>query len=234
MTDFDFYWVYKSSLMTDHRGRTLMIASDGDARYIARYTRDGFPDRSFGFDGKIHFGLDSVSQSKDGQKPIYLRGLGEIRGTAFGPKESIFLTGSYDKRGFIAKLNSRGFPVSSYGRRGVVRLPESGKSLNDFIKSTTHARATGIGVRNDGSAVVTGTSRPVCRRPLGCRYPLMLKRVLPNGTLDRKFGSRALRGLSKRPDATGSFVHFDGNRIIVTGSVSFAIERHNFMIARFR
>ncbi len=234
MADGDFYWAYGSRLLTDRKGRTLLIASRGDARYISRYTRKGFPDESFGFEGKIHFGLDSVSQEKDGQKPIYLRGLGSIRGFAFGPGGSIYLTGTYAKRAFVAKLNSRGFPVKRYGKGGVVILPESGESQKPFQRREVHARAYGIAVRPNGSVIVTGVSRPTCSEPWGCSYPLMLKRVKPNGKVDSRFGAWAYRFVKEKPDATGKYVHFAGKRIVVTGSISFAIERRNFMLARFR
>lgn len=234
MADNDYFWVYDNQLLSDRRGRTLLIASRGDARYITRHTKDGFPDTSFGFNGKIHFGLDSVSQDKDGQKPIYLRGLEKIRGTALGPNGAIFLTGSYAKRPFVAKLTSKGFPDRGFGKRGVMILPGSNQSQAPFLKKQVHARAYGLGVRSDGSVIVTGTSRPVCSAPFGCTYPLMLKRIRPDGKLDRGFANRAQRGIGHRPDAIGMFVHFDGARTVVTGSMSVGIERSDLIIARFR
>ncbi|MFN8142461.1 MAG: hypothetical protein U0R29_09055, partial [Solirubrobacterales bacterium] len=125
MADLDFYWVYSSSLATDRRGRTLFIASSGDARYIVRYTKNGFPDKSFGIGGKLHYGTDSVSQEKDGQKPMYLPGLTKTNGVVLGRDGSIYLTGLYSKKPFVAKLNSRGFPVRRYGKGGVVILPQA-------------------------------------------------------------------------------------------------------------
>lgn len=234
MADLDYFWVHDTRLMTDRRGRTLLIVSNGDARYISRYTQAGVPDPRFGFEGKLHYGFDSVSQAKDGQKPIYLRGLKKIRGFALGRRGTIFITGSYGKRAFVAKLDSRGFPVRGYGRRGLVILPESNQSQAPYLRRPIHARANGIGVGRDGSVIVTGTSRPICRDPFGCSFPLMLKRIKPNGRVDRGFGNRVYRDIKSWPDASGQYVHFDGSKIVATGSITFAPDRRNFMIARFR
>ena len=234
MADGDYFWVYFSSLVPDRNGGTLLVVSNGDARYIVRYTKNGFPDKSFGIGGKLHYGTDSVSQSKDGQKPMYLPGLIKINGTALGRGGSIFITGLYAKKPFVAKLGPRGFPVRSYGKRGVVILPEATTSQAPYFRKPFPARPYGIGVRRNGSVIVTGASRPACLPNWGCSHPLLLKRVKPNGKVDRAFGKRAFLSLGLRPDAIGNSVYFDGKKTVVAGSMDFAPERSNFLLARFR
>ncbi|MGK2956432.1 MAG: hypothetical protein ACSLFI_12285 [Solirubrobacterales bacterium] len=233
MADLDFYFVHSSRLLADRQGRTLLIVSNGDSRYISRYTSDGFPDPTFGFKGKIHYGLDSVWQGKDGQKPIYLRGLEKIEDTALGPNGTIFISGTYKERPFVGKLGPSGFPVRTYGKQGVTILPES-KGQQAAHGQDKHARVFGMGVRPDGSVIVTGRSRPYCVGLWRCNQSILVKRVKPNGKVDRGFSKRAHQDLKPRPDATGVGVFFDRNRFVVAGSQEFAPGRRNFMLARFR
>ncbi|MDQ5894733.1 MAG: hypothetical protein QG596_994 [Actinomycetota bacterium] len=226
-------YVHQTRLFTDRAGRTVVVATVSDPPYIARFTREGRPDTEFGFRGIVYYGLHSVDQGYVPQKPIFLRGLGRISDVAFGPRGGIFLTGGLRKVAFVAKLGSRGFPVAKFGK-GAIRMLYGSKMPIPKYMWPKNPQAEGIGVSPDGSILVTGFSRPTCNPKWGCFHPLLIKKLRPNGSIDREFERRAYRQLRAFPEAVGHDIYFDGRKPVVTGSIEFAPERNNFMVARFR
>ena len=226
-------YVYQTRLFSDPKGRTVLVSTVSDPPYIARFTREGRPDTSFGFKGIIYYGIHSVDQVYVPQKPIFLKGLGRIADIAFGRGGAIFLAGAIHKVGFVAKLGPRGFPVAGFGK-GAVRMLYGSRTPIPKYLWPKDPRVAGIGISPDGSLVVTGYSRPTCNPKWGCFHPLLVKRLRPDGSIDRAFERRAYRHLRAFPEAIGQDVFFDGRKPIVTGSIEFAPERSNFMVARLK
>lgn len=225
-------YVEQTRLFPDRKGRTLVVSPVSDPPYIARFTRAGRPDTGFGIGGIVYYGLHSVDQGYVPQKPIFLRGLGGIRDIAQGRGGAIFMTGTYSKLAFVGKLGPSGFPVRGFGKGGIVKL--GSKKPVPKHQWPKQPRAYGIGAGPNGSLFVTGYSRPFCDPPWGCSHPLLIKKLRPNGSIDRGFERRAFRDLREFPEAVGQDIYFDGEKTVVTGSIEFAPNRSNFMVARLR
>jgi uncharacterized delta-60 repeat protein len=226
-------YVHQTRLFADPKGRTVLVSTVSDPPYVARFTREGRPDTSFGFRGIVYYGIHSVDQGYVPQKPIFLKGLGRIADIAFGREGTIFLTGALRKVAFVAKLGPRGFPVARFGNRGIRMLYGSRSPIPEYLWPKD-PRVNGIGVSPDGSLVVTGYSRPTCSPKWGCFHPLLVKKLRPDGSIDRKYERRAFRDLRQFPEAIGQDVYFQGRKPVVTGSIEFAPERNNFMVARLK
>ncbi len=144
-----------SDLAVDSRGRVLVAGGSGSGTglsesservFVARYTRRGQPDPSFGANGVVvtDLGLPGRMLTTDSFAPTPRA---RATGIAIGPTDRVVLTGtrlsaigpcrgtinlSYHEA-FIARLDSGGQPDPAFGDAGVVSLaksPKIGENIN--------------------------------------------------------------------------------------------------------
>jgi uncharacterized delta-60 repeat protein len=237
-------------------GRILLAGwSYPEGLALARYAPDGTLDSSFGTegvatgpdvaahgvalqaDGKIvvagrlsdsafalvRYNADGALDTSFGQAGVTTGPPGEAEALAIQPNGRIVVAGygpdpeRADRNDFtLARFNPDGTPDLGFGSGGVVRT-----------RIGLTAGALAVALQSDGRIVAAGGSNPDATPPYRA---MALARYLPNGTLDRTFGSE---GIVSTPIAAGFTGGSDlalqpDGRIVVTGSTD-----NDFAVARY-
>ena len=182
-------------------GRCLVLQSDGkiltggnllDWR-IFRFNTDGNPDPSFGKDGIALLPFDSSA---------YVRAIVSL------PAGKILVAGEYagyPQGILISRLMPDGSPDVSFNATG----------WNVWPDYPLEVRVTKLLVQSDGKSIVAGTAWSSGR----IRSDIILLRFLPDGTLDRSFGSegKVISDLGANEELSQATLLPDGD-IAVSGS----------------
>jgi len=175
---------------------------------LARYNADGTPDASFGDEGKVIF-IGGFSHPPEVEGQAYAIALqsdgkiviagGELVTTQLSirgidppvdpPAPRVF--GTY----FLTRLNADGSIDTSFGDRGIARLPDAGVAFDVFVLI-------------DGRIVV------ICR---STDSKTLVVRYMENGSLDPSFGTDGIARVLGLFSARAGIVQPDG-KIVVIGA----------------
>jgi len=157
------------------QGKLLIAGEAGGDMMVARYSKGGILDYSFGHRGfwTVPLGRGSIDTANalavDGKGEVFAAG---SRTHRCGDVECTSL--------LLARLGKDGHPVRSFGRRGVVTPPIGSGSSGAPAFETAYDMA----LRSQGKILVGG----LVGGPSGRRF--FLRRYLADGTPDKTFGRR--------------------------------------------
>ncbi len=180
-------------------GKIVAAGGTGGRFALARYTPSGRLDRSFGNGGRV---LADVGARPDVYSRAWQRGAAAVVVQRDG---KIIAAGAGNGDFALVRLTGRGRLDRTFGRNGrVVTDFQGGISGGDY--------ATAVAVQPDGKIVAVGRSD----------LDLALARYLPDGRLDRSFGSggKVLRhaGSDDIDDAEALAIEADGTIVVGGGS----------------
>jgi uncharacterized delta-60 repeat protein len=130
---------YATAAAIQYKGKIIVAGYSEDASFypvriaLARYTKNGLPDSSFGTNGKVITGVGG----------IYDRAYG----LAIQPDNKILVAGSTDGDFFVARFKANGKIDKSFGVNGI--------AITDFGSNDV---ARSVGVQTDGKIVAAGSS----------------------------------------------------------------------------
>jgi uncharacterized delta-60 repeat protein len=202
------------AVQADHKIVAGGTAGGSGGRFaLARYTRDGSLDVSFGGDGKLG---TNFSPGRDGASDVLIQ-----------PDGRIVAAGSADISGgafALARYNSDGTLDSTFGGSGMV--------VTDFTPpsplTSGQDGASGVAIQPDGKIVAVGFA--VGEDEEANPADFALARYNPDGTLDGSFGS----GGKVRTDVvfgdslTDVAIQLDGKIVVAgTAETDFTVARYN-------
>jgi len=160
--------------------------------------------------------------------PSHARGFRRLLPTrtvdlAFDRRGRLLLAGARHGRVAISRLLPDGRLDRSFGDRGLV-----------LTSVGVHAEADRIGVEADGRIVVAGLQRD-CPYASACeRGRAMALRYLPDGKLDRSFGSRGRFVDPRHQVVKVTALDFAAGSITIGGTAEPGVEDRQFYLARLR
>ncbi len=147
---------------------------------VLRLTPEGNPDPSFAAVAPVGFRIIKVPGSESAEAEA-VRVLGD---------GSVVVGGGSEQGAFLAKLDSDGEPVASFGTAGF-KVQDLGE------EPEPSGEITDLAIQPDGRIVVTGSAIPSA----GAKSELIVARFTAGGQLDPSFGSGGIFRL----DATGGY-----------------------------
>ena len=211
---------FASALAIQNDGRIVAVGSvfgdEGSDFAVARYTRDGRPDPTFGTGGSVvtdFFGEDHA-------RGVTIQSDGRI--IAAGDKNSVVFA--------LARYNPDGTLDSDFGFEG--RVLTSISEDEDF--------ASAVAVQSDGKIVAAGTSG-VCSGFIGLEcsgdpsgVDFGIARYNPDGSLDQTFGGGQVRtDFSNGSDDRASAIAIGSDGKILAVGTSKTGEESDFAVARY-
>jgi uncharacterized delta-60 repeat protein len=195
------------ALARQPNGRVVAAGQAGPDFAVARYTRLGALDPTFGTGGKVTIDFGAGTQSFVSAVHLQPDAKIVLTGTVHGAAGNDFA---------VARLNANGTLDPTFGAGGTV-VTDLGASTNDI--------ALGGALQSDGKIVVCGESQP----------SLAVTRYLPDGTLDSTFGTGGTATISAPDELRAGDCTLDPNDNILAAGTMFGSTdpTKQFIVARF-
>lgn len=200
-----------NAVLIDSKGRTVAVGSAYDEFALARYRPSGRLDPDFSHDGK------AMTDASGGKGPLQPSGAYAAALDSHGRIVAAGMATSDVVRGRIALVRYRptGRLDPSFGSHGIVRTAFPGGAR----------RARGVAIDSGGRIVIAGLAA----------NDFALARYLPNGRLDRSFGTdgRVTTSFSDGADEATSLGIDGSGRIVAAGYTQPQGQSPDFALARY-
>jgi uncharacterized delta-60 repeat protein len=176
-------------------GGSVLYGDNSTDAYLARFTRDGQPDTSFGSGGIAVFAIGN------GQYPEAMAAVGG-RILIGGLTQTEYPNGAP----FLIQCNDAGQPWTSWGTGGYNNLPQSGQVSGQVYAMKANA---------DGSVLVSGSVGPYTGPNNGALW-----RIKPDGLFDSAFGGGDARLYPVTGGTRGelkAMTDVGGNKVLIGG-----------------
>jgi len=189
------------SIAIDHRGRAVVVGGSKSDAVVARLRRDGKPERSFGYRGRLKLPANGAAIA---QVTLLPRGAILIGASPTVATRTRFVT--------LMRLGPHGALDTSFGRRGALRV--AGRS--PMLALSASAGQIVVALRHGRS---------------GDGYGIVLRGYLAKGQVDRRFGRNGRTDIAGprvgrfRPAAAG---RQPGGRLVIVGTVRNRGSRSGF------
>ncbi len=224
-------WLQGKNVLIQPDNKIIQVSSTNTAVYIVRYTSDGQPDPTFGFNGQTTYnpGFNVYNASS-----AALQSDGKI--VVVGSRYS---TSNYYKDIILLRFNSNGRLDSTFGTEGLVVT----------VASAYHDEGSSIAIQEDGKIVVAGFISNKCFTDCNgygfCMPAFAVLRYQSNGLLDLAFGQNGTSVIpgdsTKSARAQQVIIQPDGKIIAVGDIVDYYCDWYygggyyasGFLMARF-